>query len=486
MTMNKNSICRLLPLLFTLLAAVGCAQSDYKEPVSLTLSEKEVILFSGDAPETKTIAVTTNSASWECLKNVDWIEITRKDKAFEVKAQPNVSTEQREGEIMVLAGAAFKKIKVQQSGLTSVDMQTAAHRTIDQFGGDVIFDIESSYTDWDVKSEADWIKVNVIRNISRIEVTVDENDSRNPRDAKIYLYSKAGIPLKELTISQSGMMYHILPYMGFLEDDLPVRNFEIARFSVITTIPDGIINKVFWSYQTVSPAFNKITYSFRGNQYRSAVVFCTDPNLFVDRGELEQQKTFLKENGFEELETNVFYNKEYGTEARIDLKPDLNRVVYTFSPTQPKPQETLKEFPFLFDDFRFSPVQVAEWEKNNGGVFNEEYSEISETKTNYYFYYTPDHEYIEFRQYSFTAKGNLTGCYVALPERFIELAYFWYKDNVFLTKEFKELMKKEGFTEPVQVDVKNYRFYHLDKALQVFVRIVDYGAPYLEFEIHRL
>lgn len=484
--MKKYITYQILLLLTAILVAAGCSSTDSSLPVYLTLSEEHLLEFAGDVSETKKVEVTTNSDSWDCIKNIDWIEITRSSNAFEVKVQVNTTTERREGEIMVLAGSALKRIKVIQLGSSSVDMQVSPTREIDPFGGEVFFDVETSIPDWEIQTEATWIKASIQRKISRIEVAVEENKSRDPRTAKIYITTKSGVLIKELTISQAGMMYHVLPYMGFLEEELQVRNFEIARFSMITTIPDGIINKVFWSYQTVSPAFNKITYSFRGDLYRSAVVFCTDPNLFSNREELEQQKTFLEENGFKEIETNLFYSEQLQTEARIDLKVDLNRIVYTFSPIQPAPQPTISEFPFLFNNFSYSPEDVAKWEKENGGIFNEAYSFISPTKTNYYFYDTPGHEYIAFRQYTFTAKGRLTGCYIALPESMIEHAFFWYKDNVFLTNEFKALMKREGFSEPVQVDVYNYRFYHLDKALQVFVRIVEYDEPVLEFEIHRL
>lgn len=275
-------------LMLGLLTLASCQKDDALEEPSLSLSE--VSLNLPKASSEKNITVTTNQAEWTAMANVNWLDLTVSGTTLIVKAAENITTTERKGKIMVMAGGVGRAIEVAQAA-TDVTIVTIPDKlTVDQFGGNFQFDVNANTDEWTVTTDADWITVTAKQFKHEVVVSVSENEDREERVAKLIL--AGGKTVKEFTITQSGIMYFILPYLGFYESAFAVRDFEYARRSEVITLPNEFNNNRLWEYETKSPIFNIVQYNAPSRIYKGSITFAKDKQLF-DK-ELPNFKAFLK------------------------------------------------------------------------------------------------------------------------------------------------------------------------------------------------
>ncbi len=481
--MKQKIFVSLLFLLGILLQS--CQQDSISEPSILEISPKGVLSLDSGTSKHE-VSVSTNQSSWDFVKTADWVTATKDGNKLIIDVQANSTTQARTSEIIIIAGDSRDKIIIDQNGVNvSISTSTQVIET-NQWGGDFTIDVESNLEDWVVECNDTWITATPIYTMSELRISVAEHKEREDRVGKIHLLSKDGRGLYEVTIKQNGTLYYVMPYLGFIETSEAVREFEINRRSETITVPDGVFNLYQWVYKTKSPVFSLVTYLTFNNRYKSSKVFCTDGAFFQNKLNLEGQKTYLLKQGFEQKSDLVFEHPELNVRAEINKDAASPHVAFTYEPKQPGSMPTMDKFPYRY--FTFSKGDLANieaWENANGGTLNPDRSEIDVVGTErnlYWFDVNKDPVLATVYNVATTGKHTVSAAFIILSNR--DQVYFTHKSSLFLTQEFRQLMKKEGFTYLGDIG-PGHRFIHLDHFLDVLVSYVSYeGIDEPKVQIH--
>lgn len=443
-----------------LLTLASCQKDDALEESSLSLSE--VSLNLPKASSEKNITVTTNQTEWTAMANVNWLDLTVSGTTLIVKAAENTTTMERKGKIMVMAGGVGRAIEVAQAA-TDVTIVTIPDKlTVDQFGGNFQFDVNANTDEWTVTTDADWITVTAKQFKHEVVVNVSENEDREERVAKLIL--AGGETVKEFTITQSGIMYFILPYLGFYESAFAVRDFEYARRSEVITLPGELTDEYLWRYKVRSPFFDVVEYTAFSDSYKRATILAKDKQLF-DK-ELPNFKAFLIENGFEDNGNNTYIYREKNILATI-VANELNPYVdYQCIPKQTQAYPTFDKFPYGFTDFTALKAQISEYEVANGGTFNADRSFEDETSRDHTLWFDVKKGDLSTRSYLLRGGVGATKYLVETVQYYTkkELVFWEYYGDLFLTNEFMTLMKEENF-EYLGIFDTGHGFLNMDKKL---------------------
>ncbi|KGN99220.1 hypothetical protein HR11_02720 [Porphyromonas macacae] len=302
----------------------SCTRADLTEGDTLSFSESELLKFS-HKKAMKEISILTNKAHWSFVKNADWIEVEAVEKTLVLHLSENKGTEMRTAHILVRAGTQSRKLTVEQFGSTVISGIEPRKIETDQWGGEFKVDILSDVDDWEVLNEAPWITTVLDRFKNCVSVKVGENSAREARETKIYFRSKIRQELKELSILQKGIVYYLLPYLGFGDKAEKVYTFEYARRSDLISAPDGLTNLSLWTFKLTTPAFRRIIYDITKDKLVSALMITDSSTLLTDEEELAGVIGFLSGNGFEkfEKEERVYVDRKKNVKAKIRKKDIL-------------------------------------------------------------------------------------------------------------------------------------------------------------------
>lgn len=458
----KYRILKSLLLCLLLITGYACQRDEVNGQETLRVLSEDLITLDTLGTE---VAVTVESSrsDWGYIKTAEWLIISRGDQGLSLSASANVSSQVRTAELIIVAGSAQRKIVVQQAAsLASVRTQEM-NKQLDFKGGVLLFDINTNIPDWRVLTDVDWLSTRIIRPTSQVEVTVTRHQGRSSRDAKLYIVDANGNIGAELSVTQQAMPYHLLPHWGFLGGDLEIRNFEFARGSSLTMLPDGFFNYYIWRFSTVSDAFRYVNYTIVRDQYIACDVYATDTNLFSDLSELEDQRKFLLENGFEQLKENVYYNPSRQVRAKIIVGKGYDRVNYLFHPKQEQAQPTITEIPNQFSSLSATLDEITAWETANGGVLSTSKSSIKtlETETSLYWFDVDGRDDIIARFYYVPNKTKIVSEYAVCYSN-IERIYQKYQNDIFYSNEFIDLLEQQGFENhaPQGNNKKKYSYKH--------------------------
>lgn len=461
-----------LIMLLTAFFTYSCSSDDTEEP-TLSLSEYE-LSFPKTASE-KTITITTNQSEWVFVANADWVKLTRSGNSLVVKVLENMTAQGREADIMVVAGVG-KTIHLKQEA-SAVNIVPIPDRIdVDQWGGKYQFDVETNVKDWKVTTEADWLKVTKRSYKSVVELEVSENKNDANRTAKIYISDMAGKGIKEFVVKQNGVMSYILPCLQPGASMGDVKRFEENRRSYLS-IDWGTFGEKEVTFKTKSRVFPAITYLFFKGSLSSVNLKAENPE---DLTKPEMERALI-DDGFEKEVSgdNVAYTKSVEADGKpfviaARIEKEKARAVFVIIPRQPVPMPTFKELPYTLTGFGKNKTEdVFAYEKEHGGEYNKDESNLENEKTNFLYFdvkNTPDlvarSYYIDKVEGKPTTLSE-TGSYYTKQS----LVFYEVFGQAYLTEEFRDLAKREGY-QYLGLKGLNEDWHYFENKTKKFVMVV--------------
>ncbi|MDD7438894.1 MAG: BACON domain-containing protein [Bacteroidales bacterium] len=474
--MISKHIYKGLSVLFIAVATVACSK-DY-QPSMLTVSKSNVEFATPQASE-QTIDVTSNVETWSAFAEASWIKVKKQGHQLIISVDENISINERQADIKILANGLLKAIEVRQVGADRTLEMIPRDCRFDQFGGQSSIYIKSNYQDWTAICDADWIELAPHPERNIIDFVVAENKVDAVRQATITLSTANSAEVTTYTVHQDPILTIIFPSWAFGANSSDIIAFEAKRRGEVLSIPDGFINTATWTFSTVSPLFTRIEYILGDYGYTQAKLIPADTRNFDAL--VERYVKVMLEMGFVHDAGNIYINPDLN--ARVTFNTDFFNpsIIFKLEPKQPQDYPTFKEFPYGLLRHGLDDAEVIEaYERAHGGTLLE-----SRSKDTYRFYTVEDNEvpWI-YRAYYLSAKSGKKN--MALDN--INLAVFMYNGEPFLTKEFKELMAKEGF-ELIRYEssIQWFDFVNKEKGMTLGVHtgksIIDTRDPVLMFNL---
>ncbi len=463
-------------LIIGVLFAMSCSKDDVNEPSKLVLSQK-VVNFDAQASE-KSISVVTNE-EWTA-KGTDWITTKKEGNNLIVKVKANKNIVSREGVVSVKAGKLSASIKVVQAGKKGEVELSTDKLNFSNTKGKAVVKIHSNAKNWTASSDVDWLTL--IPKQQKAELIVECNVNTETAERTGVITVKVGDITKIINVKQEGGLLYILPYLDFKNPTgEAIDKFEKARNSVEKDKRTGVI-----SYETKSPLFNKILYVFEEGVYVQSAAYTVSSEVM--KNNLDDFKAFLEKKGFKLVSDDGLYkNEELSVSAKIVMSKSQAAVIYTYIPEQDRAYPSFKKFPYPpYMEWGVKKEQVDSFEAKNGGTINKRTrigGNRPDTGKPYKFDFlvfdtkskdegqTSMHLYLVGHE-----NENQSGLYeVGMLMKNTELAFYKSGVGVALTKEFKEVCKKEGFE---YMDIKNdfFRFINKQKKLGMMVGYANYGG----------
>lgn len=452
---------------------------DIDEP-TLNIADMSALTFSAEGGE-KNVSVETNQSSFSAIAKGDWVETTILDNTLVIKVRPYAGATDRSTKLYVIAGGITRELDVIQttSGINIItspaDMEVWPWEA-----GNYIFDVDVNTNNWEVEVNTEWIEAVARPWKKEVIFRVKANESREERFGTIKIIAEKGKSSKEFIVKQMGTLYFMLPYLDFEHANRPlIRRFEETRRSEMAW-DFG----VHFDWNTLSPLFSRINYSID----QSGLNSITMP---VDRASFTAEvvsnyKKYLMDNGFGQTGPHSFFREEGRIQASINMKENSSlqspEVVFTTVPEQTKSYDTFKQLPLHFEEWGATMEQVKAYEAKNGGklfriLSEEEGLTPEEMGAEIYFYKMEDLLLLErWYVFRFDEKQELTLSGTQKNYSDMSLVYWTHRGEKYLTKEFKALMEKEGFTYK-GLDNKQQRydiFVSEAKKLQMGFGVVQY------------
>lgn len=181
------------------------------ETISIEQEAKEINTFSVsptslsfEANETgdKTVAVTTNAASWDMTADASWVTLTKQDNTLKVTvATKNTQTTERTANIKLTAGNAPDiTIKVTQGAATTLSVSPASLSYEANETGEKSVTISTNASSWDATTNSSWITWSKSNNTLKVNVT-SANTGSSSRSASITVTAGDATPVT-LTVTQ--------------------------------------------------------------------------------------------------------------------------------------------------------------------------------------------------------------------------------------------------------------------------------------------
>ncbi len=446
-----------LGLLTLMLLLPACQpKEDVVEEIQLDVSETS-LSFAKESAE-RTITVTTNGSSWSYISPQDgaWLTLTQEGNTLKVKASANPYSAERNGSIVVLAGDKQKRVSVRQSASDFTLDLVEESVSFDSDGGrkQIEFTTNGTVT-VEFASEAEWLEVSNITDRGFV-ATVQKNTERTSRSVKLHV--TAGTTIRELVITQEGVMYYVLPLLEVPAKVREILLLEQARGSVVTMLPDDNLNTTYYRVLTKSPIMQLVQYEFNSAEataMASAAVLCPDRTKLVDNPEFD---AFMLENGFTKTSDNTYQREDsrYIFNALVETGPRGAAVEITVTEKQTVEYPTFTTLPLLEQvpwlSFRSKNIpssktreEIAAWEAERGSLREEvdathdKYEIAAEqnaefTLRNYFFFQKPKPTEAE--------KPYINTAFEASVITSINRMY-WLdaQGNYVLTREFKAFME---------------------------------------------
>lgn len=447
------------------------------------------VAFTKDGGD-QSITITTNATKWIASSPVEgaWLTLSINGDQLSVKAAVNNEGTDRKSYILINAGNTAAKVEVMQSagdatlflGTESLNfLNVKAERRVDVISnGDIT-----------VEPDADWISVNYQSGADFFTVGVTPTDGVEARTGKVIVTS--GTTIKELVVTQDVV---VLPFFGKPNESSLVKmmEFEEARGCKVMTLPDGFFNNAYY-FMSPDPNFPQLGYA--GNlvgDYSQGIT--ATANLELENAIIAA----IEKNGFV-LNGGVYTHETYPYSLSITKASDGITVMSNYTPIQDKDYPTFDVLPMKDPQMSWTPCTekgihgakytetVVPWEAENNGIFSESMStypaegdfawfdlsdEVRKTglyARSYWINYeksepsvSPDDEFY----------GEISSARAIYSN--IELG-FWTPDGsqYFMTKEFADLLAKEGFTY-LQSN-QGYEFYVLPNEEKGYWDVLAFG-----------
>lgn len=444
----------------SLLFATSCSKDEIDDSAELILSET-AITFEAKSTE-KTVVVTTDQDDWKAFAtSSEWVTLTRNGANLVIKVAENKSVKQRKCDVVLMAGSANGTIAITQKGAEGAGTIAPNDIKVEQYEGNLTVDIDVNDEDWTAITDADWITLTPKQYKHELGIKYAENTERTDRTAKITI--TIGNVNKEVVVKQSGILFYLLPYLDFRGNARDIKEFEFARRSdMVDRTPDASD----WLFNTKSPYLWRTRYFMKdasGNSFQEAHTYARGVAEF--KKELPGFIAFLEENGFklQEGKDNVYHNEEKSVSAefRILEQQNIAAVVYVYVPKQDKAYPTFKKFPDMPElAWGATNQDIKDYEAKHDGTINTQQTKIDPTQMYDFLVYSvnsSDNEAPVMRMYM-TGHDNMGGVMfkdgLIIKDCFYkntELAFYRaITGYYYMTKEFLQLAKDNGYGEPIQ------------------------------------
>lgn len=478
-------------ILSSLLLLSSCQRDVVDTSTWLHVDAEEVIRLESGTSET-IIPVSSSYGQWAVTSNADWLSATEAGDNLVLQAKANESLSTRRAQVIVVSSGIRKALQIEQSGYPTLEIKKDLE--VVQFSEDegmmrLILNTNAEY--WTVDNIAeDWIEVNARPRVGELVVKVLANPTTTPREVDVHVLSSG--KTATIKVKQEGKIHFYLPMMEWGTDFATVEKMEKARKAKLAGIPSARTGTREYTFFSPSQVLPEIKYEFENYG---------DKNLFVaymigDRNVLygNEFHEYLVSQGFTRVSPmNVkkgvlvlYRNEEKKTELSIyskldkQKKVDVGVVFCRYIHKQTAPQPTMASFDPGFMQFGdVTGNDILAWEQKNRGYFDEQLSRVFGGIP---FFFVEDPLYA--RGYIFGEepvdpakpkgdKKNVLKQYIMIYLTY-KLGIYHYADMIFLTDEFKELLKREGY-EFWQFDPMSraYFFKHTGKRIYISIKTID-------------
>ncbi len=463
-----------------ILFATSCGNDE--GGTTITLSEK-VFEFTTDGGE-QSLTVTADD-EWFAV-GTNWIHTKKEGNKLTVIVDANKTIREREGAVTVKAGNAVAIVKVVQKATVASVVATPGFVVVSDTEGQVVIEVKATDKYWTATEDVDWLKITPKQHKSEIIVDYTKNEVEEDRVATLTI--TVGEVEKLVEIKQLGKMFFVLPYTKMatatIED---VKAFEAARFSSINK--DETRPGVLGFDTRSTDMFPMILYEVdeeKGTVKRSQTAAITAEKMDE---QLPAFKEWLKVLGFVQESEFIFVNKELRLTATIEFTDEWGMryasVYYNPILEQDRDYPTFKELPKLFVEWGAKKDKIDAYEAEHGGTYDKDKSRVGGTNENGEPYKDDFFHYNISEDNQGEEQTFIRGYWVYTDEQpepgliqtaqimyNTELVFFMIDDEYFLTREFKELCKKEGFEYIGKPGMGFYGFKNPEKGLMLMVRLV--------------
>lgn len=431
-------------------------QADSLEETTLTVSPDEELLLPASG-EGVILSVRTNQHLWSAVTNSSWLKLRQAGDKLLVEASPNSYSDNRVGQIILIAGKLQKQLSVKQvfDAQYAIELLPAKELLVDRLTKEYRIIVKTSSNRWRVRKENDrdeWLTVLPRPRYGEIILNFEENKTRATRATKLFI--EDGEAVKEFVVSQRGIPHFFLPYLQWESNLEEAEAFELARHSRITLRPrsgdpvQGLRAVPYFQFSTISSAFQQVRYEYVDMSPRflyKATLVAQD--LAVTRG--SELTDFLMQEGYtlrtdlESTESTRFYvntSQQIHLQYTIDNEAREAYLIFTPIVEQRQAYQVPQTLPLGFSIKNGSTkADVEAWEKQMKSEFAEGITQALGLPA----YFSLEPYYLRYYLYKENDANALQSVFVTLDPKYQGL--YRYGGLLFMTREFDALLKGQGF-----------------------------------------
>lgn len=467
----------------------SCTKDLPTPPDSIELSASEITLSADQS--ISTIEVRGATANWSYILGAEWLKASQQGNTLQLKADPNYTGRERKTTIVISSGADVANLIVKQSAdgsAISIDQDTY---NIDQWGGEFVVPVKTTVRNWEVLSSENWLQVYANRAKGELVMTIKEHTDRQDRRASIIVRDPRSRAIQTLQITQRGILYMLLPYLGFGEELSNIQAFERARRSELVGQPgstdkySSLPNRDLWKFKTHSPLFTRVEYRIPVDKLTEAYAYCSFKEW---QRNLEEIKQYILSQGFEERSELRFYSKGHQTLIELGFtvtSPKEGYIRCIYEPAQSMTYPSFEVFPAGLvaeeDWTSYTKDRIHTWETNHQGETSSPNGDADETTQTLKLTYFPKDENspLSMTQYTLSTQSkDTTAPLMRIMSFYVDdLAvtnkFFWEKDGAYyLTEEFMALAKAANFAYSRKDNLGKHIFYNNDKKVECAIKVI--------------
>lgn len=438
------------------------------------------------------IPVSSSHGQWAVTSNADWLRATEAGNNLVLEAKPNESLKIRHAQVVVVSSGLSKTLQVEQEAYPTLRIDTEpAELNFSEDEGLMRVILRANAEEWTVNNPAkDWVEVNARPRVGELVVKVKANPTTTPREVDIQILSEG--KSATLKVKQLGKLHFYLPAIEWGTDFASVEKLEIARKNKLAGIPSARTGTKEYTFFSPSQVLSEVKYEFDNygdkTLYASYMIgdrnVCYGPEFheylvsqgFTRISPMNVRKGVLVLYRNEEKKTELSIYSKLDRQKKVDVGVVFCRPIYK----QPAPQPTMQSFDPGFMRFGdVPPKDIVEWEMKNGGFFDRELSKVFGGIP---FFFVKDPLYT--RGYIFGEepidpknpkgdKKNVLKQYIMIYLTY-KLGIYHYSDMIYLTEEFQDLLKRDGY-EFWQFDPNSRAYYykHTGKRIYISIKTID-------------
>lgn len=459
------------------LCFVSCREEQRSMPevkTELVVAQQETLTLPAAATEHR-VSVQTNATDWTCIAKSSWLQVKVVGNEILLSASANIDALSRETSVQVVAGDQVHSFAVVQHGTAAALDVTNLPNIVDQWGAEILVDVNSNVTTWTAESSESWVEVIPKHRDDQILIKVIANDTRYKRSAIItVLESTSGIK-KEFKVEQRGMIYYILPFTKYESGKEELIDFETNRNSKLVYTPSEYNPE--YKFETTSPIFRTIIYTIDKDPF-TMIESIKKSQVFFDHKKITTEKekqdfyNYLLDEGFEHEGSNVYYSTKHQSE--VELK--VNHVLYTYYPLEKVATESIDELPIEGIEIN---VTTPDEIKNAQTKLGREYVEKNSQEGRRLVYRSVDKlGKEELHVYYFS---SVTGKLIEAIHFYENMPRYMYdadNGNRYFTREMRKAIRKSNFSFNYYSDVKlRYSYLSPDRKTEMLVEQVKHPYP---------